>query len=130
MSSPRQTSERSQRFAIDLPNLGNLMVTSWAAQNREEAMMLRIIHGKLKPGTWDSYERAYKDIMAKAGKIPGLRGRWLAHASDDPDAGYTMSLWENEAAMRAYESSDTLQKTILPQLKPFFSGDFTQRRAQ
>jgi hypothetical protein len=24
--------------------------------------MLRIIHGKLKPGTWDSYERAYKDI--------------------------------------------------------------------
>jgi len=48
--------------------------------------------------------------MAKAGKIPGLRGRWLAHASDDPDAGYTMSLWENEAAMPAYESSDTLQK--------------------
>jgi hypothetical protein len=38
-------------------------------------MMLRIIHGKLKPGTWDSYERAYKDIMATAGKIPGLRGR-------------------------------------------------------
>ena len=50
------------------------MVTSWAAQNREEAMMLRIIHGKLNPGTWDSYERAYKDVMAKAGKIPGLRG--------------------------------------------------------
>lgn len=42
-------------------------------------MMLRIIHGKLKPGTWDSYERAYKDVMAKAGKIPGLRGRWLGH---------------------------------------------------
>jgi antibiotic biosynthesis monooxygenase (ABM) superfamily enzyme len=38
-------------------------------------MMLRIIHGKLKPGTWDSYERAYKDIMATAGKFPGLRGR-------------------------------------------------------
>ena len=48
------------------PRQGNLMVTSWAAQNREEAMMLRIIHGKLKPGTWDSYERAYKDIVATA----------------------------------------------------------------
>ena len=45
------------------PRQGNLMVTSWAAQNREEAMMLRIIHGKLKPGTWDSYERAYKDVF-------------------------------------------------------------------
>ena len=34
-------------------------------------MMLRIIHGKLKPGTWDSYERAYKDVMAKADKARG-----------------------------------------------------------
>ena len=63
-------------------------------------MMLRIIHGKLNPGTWDSYEQAYKDVIVKAGKISGLRGRWLAHAVDDPDAGYTLSLRENEAAMR------------------------------
>src|SRR5262249_26241586 len=60
--------------------------------NGRLAMMLRIIHGKLKPGTWESYERAYKEVTAKAGKIPGLKGRWLAHAVDDPDAGYTMSL--------------------------------------
>ena len=75
-------------------------------------MMLRIIHGKLKPGTWDSYERAYKEAVAKAGKIPGLKGRWLAHADDDPDAGYTISLWENDAAMRAYENGEVLQNTI------------------
>jgi heme-degrading monooxygenase HmoA len=90
-------------------------------------MMLRIIHGKLKPETWDSFERAYKDVMAKAGKIPGLRGRWLAHAVDDPDAGYTISLWENEAAMRSYERCE-IQDTILPRLKPFFSGDYTTTR--
>jgi hypothetical protein len=36
-------------------------------------MMLRIIHGKLKPGTWDAYERTYKDVTAKAGKILGLK---------------------------------------------------------
>ena len=93
-------------------------------------MMLRIIHGKLKPGTWNSYERAYKEFMKKLGKIPGLKGRWLAHAVDDPDAGYTMSLWENEAAMRTYESGDILQKTILPQLKPFFSGDYATTRCE
>jgi heme-degrading monooxygenase HmoA len=98
--------------------------------NREVAMMLRIIHGKLRPGTWDSFERAYKDVMARAGKIPGLRGRWLAHAVDDPDAGYTMSLWEDEAAMGAYESGDMLQTTILPQLKPFFSGDYATTRCE
>ena len=93
-------------------------------------MMVRIIHGKLKPGTWDSYERAYKEAIAKAGKIPGLKGRWLAHADDDPDAGYTISLWENDAAMRAYENGEILQDTILPRLKPFFSGDYTTTRCE
>src|SRR5262245_12516556 len=51
-----------------------------------------------------------RDVMAKVGKIAGLRGRWLAHAVDDPDAGYTMSLWTDEATMRSYESGDVLQK--------------------
>ena len=93
-------------------------------------MRLRIIDGKLKPGTWDSYERAYKDVMTKAGKITGLRGRWLARAVDDLDAGYTLSLWENESAMRAYESGDFLLKTVLPQLKPFFSGEYETTRCE
>jgi len=34
-------------------------------------------------------------------------------------------LWEDEAAMRAYESGDLLKNTILPKLTPFFSGDYT-----
>lgn len=39
-------------------------------------------------------------------------------------------MWENEEAMRAYESSDILQKTILPQLKPFFWAITRQRAAK
>ena len=74
--------------------------------------------------------KTYKDVMAKAGKIPGLRGRWLAHAVDDPDAGYTMSLCENEAAMRSYENGEILQTAILPRLKPFCSGDYTTTRCE
>jgi heme-degrading monooxygenase HmoA len=87
-------------------------------------MMLRIIHGKLKPGTWNAYERAYKETMVKAGKIPGLKGRWLSRAVDDPDAGYTVSMWESEEAMRSYEKSEILKKIILPALEPFFSGEY------
>jgi heme-degrading monooxygenase HmoA len=93
-------------------------------------MMLRIIYGKLKPGTWNSYEEAYKEVMARAGKISGLKGRWLAHAVDDPDAGYTISLWENEEAMRTYESGAALQQTILPKLTPFFSGNYSTTRCE
>jgi hypothetical protein len=59
-----------------------------------------------------------------------LKGRCLAHADDDPDAGYTISLEENDAAMRTYESGEILQNTILPRLKPFFSGDYTTTRCE
>jgi heme-degrading monooxygenase HmoA len=73
-------------------------------------------------------------ILSSAGsqrRPPPLgKGRWLAHAVDDPDAGYTMSLWESEAAIRSYENSEILQKTILPQLTPFFSGDYTTTRCE
>jgi heme-degrading monooxygenase HmoA len=93
-------------------------------------MMLRIIHGKLKSGTWESYERAYKEATAKAGKIPGLKGRWLAHAVDDPDAGYTMSLWADEAAMRAYESGEALQQTICRTSSLFSRATTRQRGAR
>ena len=51
--------------------------------------------------------------------------RWLTRDVENPDAGYSISLWEDEAAMRAYESSNLLKNTILPKLTPFFSGDYT-----
>ena len=79
-------------------------------------MMLRIIHGKLKPGTWDAYERAYEDVMAEAGKIPGLRGRWLAHAVDDPDAGYTIHPplgWNSFSSMPALPLRSTRLSRLL-----------------
>jgi heme-degrading monooxygenase HmoA len=93
-------------------------------------MLLRIIHGKVRPGTWASYERAYKEVMTKVGKVPGLRGRWLARAIDDPNAGYSISLWENEAALREYESGDVMNKTVLPYLEPFFSGEYATTRCE
>jgi len=93
-------------------------------------MHVRIIYGKLKPGTWDAYEAAYKQVMAKAGAIPGLRARWLTRDAEVPDAGYSISLWQDEEAMRAYESSDLLKNTILPKLTPFFLGDYTTNHCE
>ncbi len=88
-------------------------------------MRVRIIYGKLKPGTWDAYEAAYKEAMDQAGHVPGLVARWLTRDVADPDGGYSISLWRDEAAMQAYESGDTLKNTILPKLTPYFSGDYT-----
>jgi heme-degrading monooxygenase HmoA len=88
-------------------------------------MLMRIIHGKLKPGSWNDFEAAYKETVVKAGAIPGLRARWLAHDVEDPDWGYTISLWEDEEALRKYEASPLLRESFLPKLKPFFSGDYS-----
>jgi hypothetical protein len=43
---------------------------------------------------------------------------------------YSARSWENEAAMRSYENGEILQATILPRLKPFFSGDYTTTRCE
>lgn len=91
---------------------------------REETVRVRIIYGKLRPGAWDDYEAAYRSVMAAHGQASGLRARWLTRDVDDPDAGYSISLWEDEASMRAYESSALLHQTILPKLTPFFSGQY------
>ena len=91
-------------------------------------MLLRIIRGKLKPGTWDAFETAYRTAISNAGPVEGLCGRWLVQDLDDPDSGSTISLWTTEEALRAYESSDPLKNAITAKLAPFFSGQYETRK--
>ena len=42
-------------------------------------MLLRIIRGKLNPGTWDEFERAYKAAISNTGPVDGLRGRSVSY---------------------------------------------------
>jgi heme-degrading monooxygenase HmoA len=89
-------------------------------------MYMRIIWGKLRPGQWDAYEAAYKDVLRPGSEnIRGLKGRWLARDLDDRDAGYSVSLWESVEAMERYEASDFFRKKVTPALQPFFADNFT-----
>lgn len=94
-------------------------------------MIMRITWGKLHPGKWGEYERAYHaTVMGKGRSVKGLRGRWLVQDTEDKDAGFTVSLWDSMADMRAYEQSDFYQKEILTQLQPFFVGEFKTHRCE
>ena len=93
-------------------------------------MLLRIIRGKLKPGTWDAFEVAYRAAISNAGPIEGLCGRWLVQDLDDPDSGSTISLGKTDDAMQAYEKSDLLKNTITAKLAPFFSGQYETRKCR
>jgi heme-degrading monooxygenase HmoA len=93
-------------------------------------MVIRITWGKLRAGTWDEFERTYREkVVAKARNINGLRGRWLAQDSGDKDTGFAVSLWDSLAAMQAYEES-ALYKEIIAPLQPFFVGEFKTYRCE
>jgi heme-degrading monooxygenase HmoA len=93
-------------------------------------MFLRVISGKLRPGTWVEFERAYQSATSEAGAIEGLCGRWLTRDLDDPDSGTTISLWTSPEAMRTYEASDALKNIIQPKLTPYFTGQYRTSRSE
>ncbi len=89
-------------------------------------MYMRIIWGKLRAGQWEAYEEAYKNVLRPGREnIRGLKGRWLVRDTDDPDAGYSVSLWDTMQAMERYEASDFFRRKVMPALQPFFRDDFT-----
>lgn len=92
-------------------------------------MFIRITRGTLKPDSWDDYETAYRELVANAEPVEGLRGRLLARDAEERDAGYSISFWDGEDALRAYEDGD-LRQRVLPELEPFFTGEFSTRHCE
>jgi heme-degrading monooxygenase HmoA len=89
-------------------------------------MFMRIIWGKVRAGEWERYEEAYKNVLRPGEEnIKGLRGRWLARDINDPDAGYSVSLWDSMEAMDRYEASEFFRRKVKPALQPYFVDDFT-----
>ncbi len=83
---------------------------------------MRITLGKLRPGSWNEFEKMYKaTVAAKGAQIKGLRGRWLLQDTNDQDTGFAVSLWESAVAMRSYEQSDLYRQEFAPALQPLLS---------
>ena len=94
-------------------------------------MIMRMTWGKLRPGSWNDFEKTYNATVAKKGaKIKGLRGRWLLQDSNDKDTGFAISLWDSAADMQAYEQSDIYRNEFAPALQPFFVGDYKTYRCE
>ena len=90
-------------------------------------MIMRITWGKLRAGTWDEFEQAYHATVAGK-EVTGLQGRWLAQDVNDPDGGFSVSLWDTVENLQAYEQSELYQQQITSALQPFFAGEFTTYR--
>ncbi len=87
-------------------------------------MHMRIVWGKILPGQWDGFESAYKTAMAERGPVSGLRSQWLVRDQNDRDAGYSVSLWDTDEAMRNFWDSPQRKQTTSA-LQSFFVNQFT-----
>lgn len=87
-------------------------------------MFMRIVWGKIRPGKWDEFEAAFKTAMATRGELEGLKEHWLTRDLGDPNAGYSITLWESEASMLAFWDSPR-RKEIMAPLEPFYVNQFT-----
>jgi heme-degrading monooxygenase HmoA len=97
--------------------------------NEESTVFIRISWGRVDPGKWDEYEAAYREGVAAAGRVQGLKGRIFSRDLDDPDTGYSISLWESAADMEAYEAG-AAERDILPRIQPYFGGAFVTNRLE
>lgn len=87
-------------------------------------MHMRIIWGRIASGQWDAFEAAYKKATSLRGDVKGLKNQWLARDQNDPDAGYSISLWDTEADMRAFWESKKREEAMAL-LRPYFLNQFT-----
>jgi heme-degrading monooxygenase HmoA len=87
-------------------------------------MYMRVTKGRVRPGCWENYEAAYVLHVEGQPAPAGLLGRWLMRSMIDVDLGFSLSLWETQEAMEAYERSDAVRREILPHLAPFLTSDF------
>jgi heme-degrading monooxygenase HmoA len=92
-------------------------------------MHARITWGRVKPGAWEAYEATYRRQLLTAERPAGLRGRLLVRDTEDRDSGGTVSLWETEADLRAYEDGE-LRARVLPQMQEHFGGEFHVHRCE
>jgi heme-degrading monooxygenase HmoA len=93
-------------------------------ETEESDMYMRIIWGRIVAGQWDGFEAAYKKATSLRGNVKGLKNQWLARDQGDPDAGYSITLWDSEADMRAFWDSKKREEAMAL-LRPFFLNQFT-----
>ena len=87
-------------------------------------MFIRMVWGKLRPGSWEEYERHYHERLASsAGNIKGLTERQLLRGTEDPDEGISVSIWETLDDLRAYETGE-FRQNVAREMEHLYRGEY------
>ncbi len=87
-------------------------------------MFIRMVWGKLRPGSWEEYERHYHErLAASSGNIKGLKERQLLRGTEDPDEGISVSIWETLDDLRAYETGE-FRQNVAREMEHLYRGEY------
>ena len=87
-------------------------------------MFIRMVWGKLRPGSWEEYERHYHARLAgSTGAIPGLKERQLLRGTEDPDEGISVSIWETLEDLRNYETGE-FRQNVAREMEHLYRGEY------
>lgn len=93
-----------------------------AADCRDRLRMhMRITTGQVRPGCWEHFETAYLEHI-EGRPARGLRARWLARSTTDPETFFTIALWDSLPDLEAYERSDAVRREVLKHIAPYIKG--------
>jgi len=83
---------------------------------------MRISWQRVKPGMWLEFERRYREFSHSQLQNTDPKARWLLRDLDDRDAGYTVSIWNSDAAMKDYPTA-AIRAQIAAQFSGLLIGD-------
>jgi heme-degrading monooxygenase HmoA len=86
-------------------------------------MYVRMVWGKLRPGSWGDYARHYHERVAGAGDVKGLRERQLLRSTEDPDEGISVSVWDTLEDLRNYETGE-FRQTMAREVEHLYRGEY------
>ena len=89
-------------------------------------MFIRMVWGKLRPGSWEEYERHYRERLTTGASIKGLKERQLLRSTEDPDEGVSVSIWETLDDMRNYETSQ-FRQNVAREVEHLYRGEYWVR---
>ena len=80
--------------------------------------------GKLHLGTWDDFEKFYKErVVPSTNSVSGLQERQLLRSTEDPDEGMSVSIWEFQEDLLNYERSE-IRQTLAKEVEHLYRGEF------
>ena len=83
-------------------------------------MIVRIVWGRLVPGSWKSVEQIFRQFDAAS--TPGLRARFVTQDVNDPESMYAIAFWDDLASVQRWLDSEAYRRGFAQSLRPFLAG--------